>query len=282
MKYSLFSLFFLLQLTSQAQILDPKAEWFDLNDFFIEEVVQERKIRQITIGISNKKDGRIFIDQGEYLYYHFDRNGNLVDAMRKIPLSRGFDTSSYQYSYDQLGKLIKKVEQEGPFHFEYHYQYPNAENYQSIKIHPDSNQNDTLFHRLHQIAFQNGKEIESIRNLGGKVFLQRSREFNSKGKLEKSEDLYLFNQGRIENYYTYEFDRLVGRQIQKDFGIKKDLLWKFEYSGKKYREVTMLESGNPVYRMAFTYRDRLPSAVVYRNMGEKFIRLYELRYEFFE
>ena len=278
----LFSLSFLfLSLCSYSQILDPYVDWLDLNDFFMEEEVANRKIQSIRLKLSNKKDQRSIQSKGESITYQFDRNGRLLSAMKSTATSLGFDTSIIQYNYDTKGRLILKKEEYGPFSFEYHYNYLSDTSYMSYKIANGASKGDTLYKRKHILEDSNGRHTESIHNGSGKAFIQYQSTYNSESLKTLDKTIYLFNRNEQKVKYIHENNRIVGKHFQKAFGQKQDKLVKYRYKNDYIEFVEFYREGAMYEKMAFTEENELLKDIIIRNYVEKEVRLYRIEYSFY-
>ncbi len=278
--------FFILSLTflsfsAKTQLLDPYQEWFGFTNFFNTEKIKEYEIKSIRLDISNKKDDQIFYDKGEFLEYEFTRRGLLASSIKRIQMTRGYDTSSSIYMYDPKGRLIFHNEFRGPFNFQYVFEYDPGENYRSIKLRPNEPEADTLYDRIHQL-YENGNiKGELISNRNGKSFLEKKSAYSKRGHLIEEKMIYLINHNEIKTTYSIEFDKLIGKHYQKEFDDKRDIIWKYQYMGSILEQVEIFKDGILNEKIAFTYEDDLPKAIILRNFQEKFVRIYRCNYEFY-
>lgn len=279
MKYIyLFSLALVCHI-SFGQVLDPYKDWFGLTGYFNQEEVAKHGIKKIRMDISNKLDDKIFYDKGEFLEYEFNRDGTLAKASRRIPVSRGHDTSYISYQYDPEKRILSQEEHQGPFEFIYQYIYLNSTNYRSLKIRPDSNRADTLYDRTHVIESEKSNTVERIGNLGKKPFMEVKKGYTKDGQLQDEEIIYLFNKNEIHTTYFIEDQKLIGKHYQKAFGEKKDLIWKYQYNSSLLELIEVYKNGTLLEKIAFTYAGEIPTAIILRNYQDKFVRIYRCDYE---
>lgn len=276
----LFLIFFLfLVKLSTGQLLDPYSDWFNMESFFIEEEVKKKKIKSIRLEISNKKDDQTFYDQGEFIEYTFNPSGKINQIMKRIPISSGFDSSIVFFQYDQAKRLIRKTEEIGPFHFIYEFNYSTEHNFRAWKLRPGKHSYDTLYEREHEFQFSDLESVEVISNRAGRAFMKNYFNYSTKGELEEKGSVYLFNKNEVKTQYFIEDGQLVGKHYQKDFGEKKDVIWKYRYEGNLLEFIEIWKKGTMIEKLAFTYDSNLPKAIILRNMQEKYVRIYRCKYE---
>jgi len=281
MRYLIVISFILISHLSAGQLLDPYQEWFEMESFFYQEELSESKIKVLRFEISNKQDDKIFYDKGEFLEYKFDKKGLLVEVSKRVAMANGFDTSNVKFFYDQKGRLIKKIDQQGPFHFEFYFIHLDDQlSYRELKIRPQTSKGDTLYDRIHEVSFEKGKEVELIKNRVGKAFLKKETSYLENGRLADRKLTYLFNNKQIKSNYFHEDQRLVGKQYQKAFGEKRNKIWKFKYERNELEMVEVFNKGLLHEKIAFTYKNGLPSAIILRNIQDKYVRIYKCNYDF--
>lgn len=281
MRYFLLYLFFGAFSTSYSQILDPYTDWFGLQEFFVESEVKASKIKSIHFAISTKKDNQIFKEEGELLQFEFDSKGKVIKSLKRIPLRSGFDTSYFHYEYDSNQRILKQLEHQGPFDFEYHYQYLDENLFTSLKIRPDKSKSDTLYERNHEILKSQGECVELIKNRQGKAFMKCIQSYDAKGALQEESTVYLFNKNEVKCHYFTENNLLVGKHYQKEFGLKNDQMWKYNYTGNQLESVERLKRGTLIEKIGFIYQEQLPTAIIVRNIQDQYIQIYRITYEYF-
>lgn len=278
----LLSLFlFICCFSSNAQLLDPSVDWFGLNDFFNEEVIRDRAITQLDIKVTSKSDGKIIMDSGEELHYAFNASGHLLSAKKRVPLYRGYDTASVDLRYDDSRRIIQKVEQYGPYHFEYRYQYTSDSTFNSLKLRPTKEGYDTLYYRLHQLKYFNDLEIERISNQNGIVFLTEKRKYNVIGNPLEAELEYVFSHHQRKIRYDYVGENLIQMHLKTDYGQRMNSKKNFEYENGILKEVKHYEKDQLTKRITFTYAMGLPTAAIMRIVEDKEIKIFLFDYSFY-
>ena len=281
MRVFLAVLFSLVQHHVYAQLLDPSADWFSLQDFFQERYVKEKAIVSLNLSVEEKADGEKIRDSGEKLSYFFNASGKLIRAEKKIPLSRGFDTAFVDYEYDIRGRLTKTVEHYGPYHFIYLNHFANDLVFTSLKINPKLKKRDTLYNRTHRIDRKEQTEIEKISNEKGGVFIEKKRSFDAQDRLIQEKVGYTYSRNRSRARYIYQQDQLIESLLIKDFRVRQEERRQFSYEAGKLKEVLYFKNDKLNTRTAFTYAQGLLSAIIIRNQEEGWIKIYRLHYELY-
>lgn len=281
MRVFLFALFLLSCVSSRAQLLDPTAEWFGLNDFFNEQVVKDRAITHLKIKVRSKSDGKIIEDSGEELFYAFNASGQLIKASKRVPIYTEYDTASVIRQYDQGKKMIRKLEHYGPYQFEYLYQYTSDSTFNSIKLRPSNADYDTLYFRHHLVKLIDETEVEKVSNRSGILFLSKEMKYNKHGRPLEKKIEYVFSQHQSKTIYSYSDERLIQMHYKMDYGQATNSLKNFEYLNGILNEVRHYEKDQLTKRIAFTYANHLPAAAIMRIVEDKEIKIFIFDYTFY-
>jgi hypothetical protein len=281
MRITLSFLLLLTYFSSKAQLLDPSAEWFELNDFFEEQVVKNRAITHLRIKVSSKSDGKIIEDSGEELFYAFNASGQLLEAKKRIPLYRGYDTARVVIQYDRRRRMIRKYENYGPYHFDYLYQYTTDSTFNSIKLRLANAEYDTLYFRRHLVEKIDQTQVEKVSNRNGVVFLSKRLTYNELEKPLEEELDYVFSRHQSKTEYSYAEGKLIEMRYEMNYGQGTNSLKKFEYLDGLLEEVRHYENDQLTKRITFTYANNLPSAAIMRIVEEKEIKIFIFEYTFY-
>ncbi|MEQ8908327.1 MAG: hypothetical protein RIC95_03985 [Vicingaceae bacterium] len=268
-------------LNGQAQLLLAEKEWFGLTNYFDAKEIQANKIEAIHIKVEDKKDGEIIRHKGNFLHYEFNKAGQLRQSLKSIPLARKIDTSSYHFAYDAAGRLYKKSEEYGPFHFTYFHFYQDDQLHKEVKIDQSRKQNDSLHIRFFKLEEGEQKRVVHTLNQKKEPFKTTTQEFNQLGLLKKEKTSFRRGRSYELKEYSYHNQKLSLLREERFFVSKKERLKKFFYTENSYREISLFEEGEIVKKRGFTYReDGLIKAVIERNYREKSIRIYHFMYRF--
>ena len=280
MKIILFFLLLVSTLSIHGQIFTFQHEWFENESFFNDSVIQEQRIAAIHIWQSEKKDGRAFQSERDFLHYEFNRSGKLSASYKSVDLRNKVDTATFLFSYNQKGQLYKQSEQQGPFHFSYFYFYEGNRLFKEVKINVASSSIDTAY--LHYLKHNSSKNSTRITTLNAlkKPFLYLDKEYDLDHNLIRETKSYHRNRRYQETVYNYNQEQLT--RIEKLINGSKQKEISIARNGEQIELVSFIENKNLVKKYAFTYHlNDLPKAIIERNLVEKKIIIYRLEYLFF-
>lgn len=270
-----------LSIFTQAQILDPSKEWFEMESFFNQKAIISNHISAIHISIQEKKDGGLIQKAKQFLHYEFDEAFLLKKSYKSIPIKGGQDTSWSTFQYNEDGLLIKKSEKNGPFHFTYLYEYKNGLAEKEIKINEKAENKDTVYERLLKSEKHDSTLIIESLNEHGKAYKTAKITYNQYGKIIKERSNYSRAQNYIEVLYTYENNQLLKLEKTSYFHKTEKHKKVFSYKNNMLEFVQSYKNEILTKKLGFTYKNNgLVSAVVERNYIDQSIRIFQFLYDF--
>lgn len=283
MRFSLFTfLLFLFQFAS-SQIIDLKKELFYEEGFFIAEEIANKKIMRISITGSDKRDGRFFREERPIYIYDFFENGKVASSKKMIPLSNRTDTVQFSFFYNGKGNLYKRTEEQGPFKFNYYFSHQENKIDKEIKIDANSPNFDTAYLRNYSYEEEANRLIASVLNSAGKAFKIQTTEWDFDNRLISDELRYTKTSNYEKTKYKYHLDFLTHKSEKSFFGKEKERQFSFKYKGYLIDLIELSEDGVLTEKFGFVYgNDKLPSAVVERNVLNKSVSIYRFTYEFYD
>lgn len=282
MRHCLFLFLFLLAQLSSAQLIDFNQPLFKVEGFFNSNEVKKNKIRFIKITKSNKKDGKAFQREVLLLNYNFSKKGVLVGTEKYIRLSHKTDTAKIQFFYDRNLRLYKRIERQGPFRFDFHFQYKDELIYKEIKVDGNSESNDTAYLRFFDHNQVENKLTTTISNAIHKAFQIREVEKDNKGRITKQEIRFTRNSNSYTTLYGYDQDRLLQKREISHLGKNSENTWTFSYKGNKVDGIQLGDGEQALKKYALLYENGLPSAIIERNSLQKEVVLYKFQYIFYD
>lgn len=277
MKFLLFSLLLISTLNVCGQFFSFQQEWFENESFFKDSTIRKNNIAAIHIWLSEKDDGQAFKTERDFLHYEFNQSGKLSASYKSVALRKKIDTATFIYSYNKEGKLSKRSERQGLFHFNYYYFYTGDMLFKEVKINAINSAIDTTY--LHYFEYDSTNNVKRITTLNAlkKPFLYLTKEFDKKDHLIKETKSYRRNQGYNETNYSYEDGQLI--KVKKSYGSNSQHEIIISRDKEKLDLISFFQDEKLIKKYAFTYHlNGLPKAIIERNLVEKKITIYRLEY----
>ena len=269
---------------SFAQLFNPEVEWFQEEDFFNQDFINNHSIKQFRSSFYTKQDGEFIDITKSFTLAQFKRNGQLSQKISGSEWLQKVDSTFYTYQYDEDGRLLNKGEFLGQLKFQYIHVYNDASELEKlIKM-------DMAELPYEVVSIKKFKEEQSTEgttiilslNDKGKPYMKETS-VSEDGKLLSKKLEYLVNSNFQETVFNYLDGKLRTKTITSNMG--KNLLEEYNYyydEKGNWDEIVVMKNGERDRKIAFVYNsESLPTAMVIRYYQEKKVDIYQFTYEFY-
>ena len=280
MRIQSLALLLLSSLACQAQVFDPKEEWFTMTSFFQRKEIADHQIQQIHIKIQSKKDGEAILKYSDFLQYNFNETGQMVRSEKSIPLGLIVDTACFIYHYNNEGQVIYRKEIQRNFNYSFIRLYQQDMPYRDIKLDENTIPFDTLYNR--RLISKKSEYELVVKTLNDKSlpFMVQTETYRD-GQIYSNRIDYVRNQNYQEEAFGYENGKLIRKSLHSQFGDSKDSYWIFSYESNQLTSAEYYKERERSLKRVYTYsEDGLIIDVIERDFIEKSIKIYYFSYKF--
>ncbi|WP_107038359.1 hypothetical protein [Brumimicrobium mesophilum] len=287
-------------LTTSAQLIDnTHGEFFTDKPFFNEEVIRERGIKSISGTEIHYKLGDKPRETEYFRTYNFNKEGQLVQMLESVELTKEADTLVTFYDYDSIGNItaIRLFDAFGNYAYIYDYdekgRVVNEEYRRSLSTNVNNNEDFELNEKFtvsaeksSYVDFANGQK-RIVYNSEGLPYKNIFTQFNRKGLVtEEVEKFERMPGSKITQFHYNHKSEIDSITVRSNIYGFQDRSFVFGYDRKgNLLKKEEFKNGTYVsqYQVLYDEETMLVDDVLFQYISTEFIKVIELRkYDYYE
>lgn len=281
---------------AQAQIiLNSNCQAFTDQPFFNPEFIKKNKIKSITGKTSTKKENDIIRPTDIIQYYEFDATGRVVKQLYSHhAFGYRTDTTTIIFTYDSLGRLITRRQNDNLSFYSYNYKYDSLGNVIKETYTRDENCGPSKYQfklgsqyeilsESYRYKEENGKRIKKYFNSYGKEYQQREYYFDKLSYLKSEKMIYTLT-GRQTSEINYEYNEQGLCVTRSEFnvdGVKIIAAYDYDKQGNLTEYEYLLDTELVTHRELLYDQYMLLNATVSKDIRTNLITVVKFSYDFY-